>query len=92
MNFEQVNEKISSNGYRRHTGVRLAYDEVTGAETKIYDYEHKRKLDMFSVYVNEQGAVESVEFTKVGFNLATKQYSQAVTTITNIKDLSRALA
>ena len=68
------------------------YDDETGAETKIYDYEHKRKLDMFSVYVDENGAVESVEFTKVGFNFETKQYSQSVTTITNIKELSQMLA
>ena len=92
MNFEQVNEKISSNGYRRHTGVRLAYDEVTGAETKIYDYEHKRKLDMFSVYVNEYGSVDSIEFTRVNFNRETGKYSQAVTTIKSLNELNKSLA
>lgn len=92
MNFEQVNERISNNGYRRHTGVRTTYDEMTGAEIKIYDYEHKRKLDMFSVYVNEYGGVESVEFTRVDFNRETGKYSQTVTSITDIKALNRVLA
>lgn len=92
MNFEQVNEKISSNGYRRHTGVRTMYDDETGAETKIYDYEHKRKLDMFSVYVNEYGSVDSIEFTRVGFNRETGKYSQVVTTIKNLSELNKSLA
>lgn len=91
MNFEQVNEKISNNGYRRHTGVRSVYDEDSGATQKIYDYEHKRKLDMFSVYVNEFGGVESVEFTRVDFNRETGKYSQSVKIVNNISELNRIL-
>lgn len=92
MIFNQVNDKISENGYRRHASTRSMYDETTGTEMKIYDYEHKRKLDMFSVYVNEFGGVETVEFTKVDFNRETKKYSQSVKVITNINELNRALA
>lgn len=92
MNFEQVNEKISKNGYRRHAGTRTIYDEETGNEMKVYDYEHRRKLDMFSIYVNEFGGVESVEFTKVDFNRETGKYSQAVKVITNFNELNRVLA
>lgn len=91
MNFEQVNEKISNNGYRRHTGVRSVYDEDSGVTQKIYDYEHKRKLDMFSVYVNEFGGVESVEFTRVDFNRETGKYSQSVKIVNNISELNRIL-
>ena len=89
MNFEQVNEKISANGYRRHAGTRTMYDEETGTEMKVYDYEHKRRLDMFSVYVNEFGGVESVEFTRVDFNRETGKYSQAVKNISSISELNR---
>ena len=92
MNFEQVDEKISKNGYRRHTGVRTVTDDETGITQKIYDYEHRRKLDIFSVYVNEYGAVDFVEFTGVGFNRETGKYSQAVTTIKNLNELNKSLA
>ena len=92
MNFEQVDEKISKNGYRRHTGVRTITDEETGITQKIYDYEHRRKLDMFSVYVNEYGSVDSIEFTRVNFNRETGKYSQAVTTIKNLNELNKSLA
>ena len=47
---------------------------------------------MFSVYVNEYGGVESVEFTRVDFNRESGKYSQTVTTITDIKALNRVLA
>ena len=92
MNFEQVDEKISKNGYRRHTGVRSITDDETGLTQKIYDYEHRRKLDMFSVYVNEYGSVDSIEFTRVNFNRETGKYSQAVTTIKNLNELNKSLA
>jgi hypothetical protein len=92
MNFEQVDEKISKNGYRRHTGVRSITDDETGLTQKIYDYEHRRKLDMFSVYVNEYGSVDSIEFTRVNFNRETGKYSQAVTTIKSLNELNKSLA
>jgi hypothetical protein len=92
MNFEQVDEKISKNGYRRHTGVRSITDDETGLTQKIYDYEHRRKLDMFSVYVNEYGSVDSIEFTRVNFSRETGKYSQAVTTIKNLNELNKSLA
>lgn len=92
MNFEQVDEKISKNGYRRHTGVRTITDEETGITQKIYDYEHRRKLDMFSVYVNEYGSVDSIEFTRVSFNRETGKYTQAVTTIKSLNELNKSLA
>ena len=92
MNFEQVDEKISKNGYRRHTGVRSITDEETGITQKIYDYEHRRKLDMFSVYVNEYGSVDSIEFTRVNFNRETGKYSQAVTTIKSLNERNKSLA
>lgn len=87
MNFEQVDSKISKNGYRRHTRVRTEFNEETETTVKVYDYEHKRRLDMFSVYVNEYGSVESIEFTKVDFDRETKKYSQNVLIITNLNDL-----
>jgi hypothetical protein len=92
MNFEQVDSKISKNGYRRHAGTRTEFDEETGTTMKVYDYEHKRKLDMFSVYVNEYGSVDSIEFTRVNFNRETGKYSQAVTTIKNLNELNKSLA
>lgn len=92
MNFEQVDGKITKNGYRRHTGVRIITDGETGLTQKVYDYEHRKKLDMFSVYVNEYGSVEMVEFTKISFNREAGRYSQTITTISNIGELNKSLA
>ncbi len=91
MNFEQVDTKISNNGYRRHAGMRTNYNEETDTTQKVYDYEHRKKLDMFSVYVNEYGSVDYVEFTKVSFNPETRKYSQNVTTIENFAELNKIL-
>ena len=91
MNFEQVDTKIANNGYRRHAGTRTNYVEETDTIQKVYDYEHRKKLDMFSVYVNEYGSVDCVEFTKVNFNPETRKYSQEVTTIENIAELYKIL-
>lgn len=92
MNFDQVNDKITKNGFRRHAGTRTNYVEETNTTQKVYDYEHRKKLDMFSVYANEFGSVEYIEYTQVGFNPDTRKYSQKVTTINNIADLNKILA
>lgn len=89
MNFNQIDAKISTNGYRRKAQSRKVFNETDGTTTTIYDYEHRRKLDMFSVYVNEFGAVESVEFTSVNFNSETRKYSQTVSTITNLSEFNK---
>lgn len=90
MNFNQLSDKISERGFRRSTAPRAFYD-VDGNERKVYDFEHRRKLDMFSVYVDEFGIVESVEFTKVTFDQTTKKFSQKVTKITNTNELNKYL-
>ena len=51
-NFSQLSEKISNKGFRRNTAARTMYDEE-GNTIKVYDFEHRRKLDMFSVYLDE---------------------------------------
>ena len=91
MNFEQVSEKISANGYRRRTSASEMYNEEDGSTLKIYDFEHRKRQDIFSVYVNEYGSVEYIEFTKVDFNRETREYSQQVIRIDNIKELNKYL-
>ena len=91
MNFEQVSEKISANGYRRRTGTSEMYNEEDGSTLKIYDFEHRKRQDTFSVYVNEYGSVEYIEFTKVDFNRETGKYSQEVRRIENLQSLNRYL-
>ena len=58
------------------------YDEE-GNTIKVYDFEHRRKLDMFSVYLDEFDQVLYAEYTKVDFNQQTKKYSQQVTKLTS---------
>jgi hypothetical protein len=72
--------------------------DVTGAklmdlynELKVYDFEHRKKLDMFSVYLDEFGAVKYVEFTKVEFDQATKKFNQNVHRYENDKYLKKFL-
>lgn len=90
MNFQQVSDKISERGFRRSTTARKVYDDNYVCH-KIYDFEHRKRLDMFSVYLSEEGALEQIEFTKVSFNPETKKYSQQVSRIDNMKELMRVL-
>lgn len=91
MNFEQVSEKISASGYRRRTAPSVIENESGDGIIKIYDFEHRKKQDMFSVYLNEFDSVEYIEFTRVNFNRETREYSQQVIRIDNIKELNKYL-
>ena len=90
MNFKQISDKISANGYRRSTTARKMYDDEDNLQL-VYDFEHRKKLDMFSVYTDEFGAVLYAEFTKVSFDQQTKKFSQQVTRINDMKELARFL-
>lgn len=90
MNFNQVSDKISEKGYRRSTAARKMYDE-DGNLQQVYDFEHRKRLDMFSIYLDEFGSVLYVEFTKVNFDQQTKKFSQQVSRIDNMKELMRFL-
>lgn len=90
-NFNQLSDKISNKGFRRSTAARTMYDEE-GNTIKVYDFEHRRKLDMFSVYLDEFDQVLYAEYTKVEFNQQTKKYSQQVTKLTNNTMIEKFLA
>ena len=91
MNFSQLSEKISDKGFRRCTSARTIYDE-DGNTIKVYDFEHRKKLDMFSVYLDDTGLVLYAEYTKVDFNQQTKKFSQQVTKLTNNSMIEKFLA
>lgn len=90
-NFTQLSDKISNKGFRRSTAARTMYDEE-GNTIKVYDFEHRRKLDMFSVYLDETDQVLYAEYTKVDFNQQTKKYNQQVTKLTNNSMIEKFLA
>lgn len=90
-NFNQLSDKISNKGFRRNTATRTMYDEE-GNTIKVYDFEHRRKLDMFSVYLDEFGQVLYAEYTKVDLNQQTKKYSQQVTKLTTNAMIEKYLA
>ena len=90
-NFNQLSDKISNKGFRRNAAARTMYDEE-GNTIKVYDFEHRRKLDMFSVYLDEFGQVLYAEYTKVDFNQQTKKYSQQVTKLTTNAMVEKVLA
>lgn len=90
-NFNQLSDKISNKGFRRNTATRTMYDEE-GNTIKVYDFEHRKKLDMFSVYLDEFGQVLYAEYTKVDFNQQTKKYSQQVTKLTSNAMIEKYLA
>lgn len=91
MSFSQLSDKISDKGFRRCTSARTIYDEE-GNTIKVYDFEHRRKLDMFSIYLNEDGQVLYAEYTKVDFNQQTRKFSQEVTKLTNSYMIEKFLA
>ena len=90
-NFNQLSDKISNKGFRRNTVARTMYDEE-GNTIKVYDFEHRRKLDMFSVYLDELDQVLYAEYTKVDLNQQTKKYSQQVTKLTSNAMIEKFLA
>lgn len=90
-NFNQLSDKISNKGFRRNTVARTMYDEE-GNAIKVYDFEHRRKLDMFSVYLDEFDQVLYAEYTKVDLNQQTKKYSQQVTKLTSNAMIEKFLA
>ena len=89
-NFNQLSDKISNKGFRRSTAARTMYDEEDNI-IKVYDFEHRKKLDMFSVYLDEFGQVLYAEYTKVEFNQQTKKFSQQVTKLTSDKAIEKFL-
>ena len=91
MSFNQLSEKISNKGFRRCTSARTTYDE-NGNTIKVYDFEHRRKLDMFSVYLDEFGVVLYAEFTTVDFDQQSKKFSQQVTKFTSDAMIEKFLA
>ena len=91
MNFEQVDKKITTKGFRRSAGIRRIYDDE-GFEQKVYDYEKRRGFDMFSVYLDEYDSVVEVEYTKIAFNRETGKYQQNVISIKDFKELNKVLA
>ena len=90
-NFSQLSDKISNKGFRRNTVARTMYDEE-GNTITVYDFEHRRKLDMFSVYLDEFDQVLYAEYTKVDLNQQTKKYSQQVTKLTSNAMIEKFLA
>lgn len=90
MNLNQLTDKISAKGFRRSTAPRKYYDEE-GMEKQVYDFEHRKRLDMFSVYIDEFGMVDGIEFTKVSFDQNTKRFSQQVFKINNASELNKYL-
>ena len=90
MTFNQISDKISANGFRRSTTARKMYDEE-GNLQQVYDFEHRRKYDVFSVYLDEFGAVLYAEFTKVDFDQQTKKFKQQTHRINDMKELARYL-
>ena len=90
MNFKQISDKVSEKGFRRSTVARKLYDN-DGNLLQVYDFEHRKKLDMVSVYQDEFGAILYIEYMKVTFNQQTKKFSQQVTRINDMKELARFL-
>lgn len=91
MNFQQLNKKILDKNFRRTTYARTINDEE-GNTIKVYDFEHRKKLDMFSVYLDEFDQVLYAEYTKIDFNQQTKKFSQQVTKLTTNSMLDKFLA
>lgn len=91
MNLKQISDKVSEKGFRRSTVARKMFDN-DGNLLQVYDFEHRKKLDMVSVYQDEFGAVLYIEYTKVNFDQQTRKFSQRVSRIDNMKELMRFLA
>lgn len=88
-NFEKLSERISASGYRRKATSRKEYDEETGLFRTIYDFEHRRKLDLVSVVMDENGLLDYIEITNVDFDKETRKYKQSVHRLTDTSQLQK---
>lgn len=82
MTFNQLSDMASNKGFRRNTGARAIYED-NGSISKVYDFEHRKKLDMFSIFVDEWGAVKYAEYTKVDFDREAGRFKQNVVRLDN---------
>ena len=74
MNLQSVTDRLNALGFRKST-VTKSY---TGYD--IIDFSKANKcMDMYSVYVNSDGLVEYVEFTKIKWNDKEKRNMPNVT-------------
>lgn len=74
MNLNSVTERLNSLGFRKGT-VTKSY---TGYD--IIDFSKSNKcMDMYSVFVNSDGLVEYVEFTKIKWSAKEKRNMPEVT-------------
>ena len=85
MDFNQINKKITSNGYRR-SGRRTEFDN-DGNVCTIHDYECQKGYDMISVYADESDSVTAIEYTKVQLDRETRKFSQSVVKIGSMNEL-----
>ncbi len=90
MDINQITSKLSAKGFRRNAYPRNL-DTDNGEIIKVYDFEHKRGYDMFSLYVDENGEVLYAEYTKVTYNQETRKFSQQVSRIQSGKELNHYL-
>lgn len=77
MNFTQLNDKISAKGFRKRTSAQMIYGNG-GEPLKVIDYDHPRKDDIVSLYLNEAGSVVYAEYTKVVYDRMAHKFSQSV--------------
>lgn len=83
MNLKNVCDILSEKGFRKATSNRYSDDGL-----QIIDYNPRgKRMDMFTVYVNEYGSVEYVEYTKCKWNETTRRYTPVVTKINSLADL-----
>ena len=90
LSINNLTGKFSEAGYRRNAYPRTISDNE-GNPIKVYDFEHKRSYDMFSVYLDENDNVLFIEFTKVDCDRVTHKFSQKVTRIDSEKLLGKFL-
>lgn len=85
MNLNSVTERLNSLGFRKST-VTKSYTGYT-----ILDfYKSNKCMDMYSAYVNDDGAVEYVEFTKIKWNDKEKRNMPVVTKLYSLSQFPMA--
>lgn len=87
MNFKCISDKLAASGFRRE-----ARDRHEEGYT-IIDYRHRRSLDMYSVYIDQElGSVALVERTDIVFDENTGKYVPVAKEYRNLQDFNKSLA
>ena len=86
MNLDSVTDILNNKGFRRSVSPRPTEEGLD-----IIDFTHRKRMDMFSAYVDVYGSVKFVEHTKIKWDSEARRNVPIVTKYYGLKEFVRAV-